>query len=88
MNFYDFKSRVAIVTGGGQGIGRTVAERILAGGGSVCIWDRDAALLEKTVAELGEPTRIHGIPVDIGDLAAVEAGTAETMKRFGQIDVY
>ena len=46
MNSYDFNGRVAIVTGGGQGIGLTVAERILASGGKVSVWDRDAALLE------------------------------------------
>ena len=46
MNSYDFNDRVAIVTGGGQGIGLTVAERILASGGKVAVWDRDAGLLD------------------------------------------
>ena len=87
MNHYDFEHRVAIVTGGGQGIGRTVAERILKGGGSVSIWDRDAALLERTVGEIGGADRVHALPADIGDLPAVEAGTAAVLKRFGRIDV-
>ena len=47
MNVYDLKDRVAIVTGGAQGIGLTVATRILASGGKVSIWDRDAALLDE-----------------------------------------
>jgi 2-dehydro-3-deoxy-L-rhamnonate dehydrogenase (NAD+) len=37
MNSYDFRSRVAIITGGGQGIGLTFAERILASGGQVSV---------------------------------------------------
>ena len=37
MNSYDFRSRVAIITGGGQGIGLTFAERILASGGKVSV---------------------------------------------------
>ncbi len=85
MNSYDFETRVAVVTGGGQGIGRAVAERILAGGGKVSIWDRDAALLTSTLAELG--AEAHGLPVDIADLAAVEAATRSVLDRFGRIDV-
>jgi 3-oxoacyl-[acyl-carrier protein] reductase len=50
MNVYDLKDRVAIVTGGAQGIGLAVATRILASGGKVSIWDRDTELLNKTVA--------------------------------------
>ncbi|MCX5496606.1 SDR family NAD(P)-dependent oxidoreductase [Kaistia dalseonensis] len=86
MNQYDFKDRVAIVTGGGQGIGRTVTERILASGGKVSIWDRDAALLEKTVNEIGSE-RVEGRAVDIGDLASVETATAGTIGHFGKIDI-
>lgn len=86
MNRYDFDNRVAVVTGGGQGIGREVAERILAGGGKVSIWDRDAALLEKTVAELGADVA-QGRVVDIGDLAAVESATQATIAAQGRIDI-
>jgi 2-dehydro-3-deoxy-L-rhamnonate dehydrogenase (NAD+) len=87
MNIYDLNERVAVVTGGAQGIGLAVASRILASGGRVAIWDRDHVLLDKTVAELGKPDRVHGLAVDIADLAAVEAATAATVKQFGKIDV-
>ena len=87
MNVYDLKDRVAIVTGGAQGIGLAVATRILASGGKVAIWDRDAALLDKTVAALNEPARVRGLTVDIADLAAVEAATKQTLGQFGKVDI-
>lgn len=86
MNSYDFNGRVAIVTGGGQGIGLTVAERILASGGKVSVWDRDAALLEALKARF-DLSLLQTLAVDIGDLPAVEAATASVIAKFGQIDV-
>jgi NAD(P)-dependent dehydrogenase (short-subunit alcohol dehydrogenase family) len=87
MNVYDLKDRVAIVTGGAQGIGLAVATRIIASGGKVSIWDRDAELLNKTVAGLNEPARVQGLTVDIADLAAVEAGTKQALAHFGKLDI-
>ena len=87
MNKYDFEGRTAIVTGGGQGIGLAVVNRILASGGNVSIWDRDGALLRQTVSELGMPDRVQGLPTDIADLAAVQSATAATAQKFGKIDV-
>ncbi len=87
MNKYDFENRVAIVTGGAQGIGRAVVERIIASGGKVSIWDRDCDLLKKTVAELAKSDRVQGLDTDIADLAAVERAVSDTRERFGKIDV-
>ena len=87
MNKYDFENRVAIITGGAQGIGRAVGERMLSSGGKVSIWDRDVDLLKKTIADLDQPARIQGLEADIGDLAAVELAVAATLKRFGKIDI-
>jgi 2-dehydro-3-deoxy-L-rhamnonate dehydrogenase (NAD+) len=87
MNKYDFEGRTAIVTGGGQGIGLAVVNRILASGRNVSIWDRDEALLRQTMSELGMPDRVQGLPTDIADLAAVHSATAATRQKFGQIDV-
>lgn len=86
MNSYDFHGRVAIITGGGQGIGLTVAERILESGGKVSVWDRDAALLD-ALRQRFDDAVLHTANVDIGDLAAVEAATASVIGAFGQIDV-
>ena len=87
MNAYDLKDRIAIVTGGAQGIGLAVATRILASGGRVAIWDRDRDLLDRTVAGLADADRVRGLAVDIADLAAVEAATKATLGHFGRIDV-
>lgn len=86
MNSYDFSGRVAIVTGGGQGIGLTVAERVLASGGKVSVWDRDAKLLE-ALASRFDKAALQVLTVDIGDLAAVEAATQSVASKFGQIDI-
>jgi len=87
MNVYDLKDRAAIVTGGAQGIGLAVANRILASGGRVSVWDRDRALLDETVKRIAKPDRVHGLAVDIADLAAVEEATKTTVARFGKIDI-
>ncbi len=87
MNSYDFNDQVAIITGGGQGIGLTVANRMLESGASVSIWDRDQSLLDKLAAEHGAGGKVQLLNVDIGNLEAVEKATAETIARFGRIDV-
>jgi 2-dehydro-3-deoxy-L-rhamnonate dehydrogenase (NAD+) len=87
MNVYDLKERVAIVTGGAQGIGLAVTNRMLASGARVAIWDRDRALLDETVKRLAQPDRVRGSVIDIADLGAVEAATKATLDHFGKIDI-
>jgi len=87
MNTYDYNGRVAIITGGGQGIGLTVAERLLDNGASVSIWDRDQALLDQLEARHGASGKVQTLNVDIGKLDSVEAGTGAVLDRFGKIDV-
>jgi 3-oxoacyl-[acyl-carrier protein] reductase len=87
MNDYDLKERVAIITGGAQGIGLAVANRMLASGARLAIWDRDRALLEETVTRIAKPDRVHSWVIDIADLAAVEAATRATFDHFGKIDI-
>lgn len=88
MNTYDFTNRTAIITGGGQGIGFTVAKRILDSGGSVSVWDIDQPLLDKLADEFGVPEdRLQALNVNIGDNAAVENGVDAVVEKFGKIDV-
>ena len=85
MNTYDLNDRVAIITGGGQGIGLTVAERMIASGARVAIWDRDESLLGGLSDRFGD--KVQGLAVDIGSLDAVRAATQAVIDRFGQIDI-
>jgi 3-oxoacyl-[acyl-carrier protein] reductase len=82
---YDFNDRVAVVTGGAQGIGRAIAERLAKGGAAVWLWDRDIALAKKTAAELGSIGKAAAVPVDVTNLGEVEAA-ARTIDG-GRIDI-
>ncbi|GAB5506830.1 MAG: SDR family NAD(P)-dependent oxidoreductase [Rhizobiaceae bacterium] len=85
MNKYDLDGRVAIVTGGAQGIGLAVAKRLIASGAKVSLWDRDRDLVDKSADGLGE--RAHAIVVDQVDTSAVKAAADAVAERFGKIDV-
>ncbi len=84
---FDFTNRAAVVTGGAQGIGRAVAERLLEGGAAVALWDSDAALVEATAAALSARGTVAAFAVDVSDEHQVEAAKARTLSRFGGVDI-
>ncbi|MDQ4061861.1 MAG: SDR family oxidoreductase [Pseudomonadota bacterium] len=83
MNHYDFRERVAVVTGGAQGIGRAIVERLAQGGARVDIWDLETGLAEEAAQAVGGTTQA----VDVTDAAAVEAAAAAIVQRHGRLDV-
>jgi 2-dehydro-3-deoxy-L-rhamnonate dehydrogenase (NAD+) len=90
MNRIDLDGRRAVVTGGGQGIGYAIAERLLASGAAVSLWDRDRELVEAARGELtaarGGGT-VHAAAVDVTDLDAVSAAATATAGALGGIDI-
>ena len=76
---------VAIVTGGGTGIGRATAREFVRTGGSVAICGRRAEPLEETAAELGE--RCLALPCDIREPEQVTTFLDEVHDRFGSVHV-
>ncbi|WP_448188051.1 SDR family NAD(P)-dependent oxidoreductase [Azospirillum sp. sgz301742] len=85
MNRIDLAGRRAVVTGGAQGIGRAIAERLLESGALVSLWDQDGALAEQTRAQLGAAA--HAVAVDVTDVASVDAAAAKTANDLGRIDI-
>jgi NAD(P)-dependent dehydrogenase (short-subunit alcohol dehydrogenase family) len=85
VNRYDLQDQVAVITGGAQGIGRAVAERMIASGAQVALWDMDHALVEKTAQALGDSAYAYGI--DVRDLSGVVKQAARVAKDLGQIDI-
>jgi 3-oxoacyl-[acyl-carrier protein] reductase len=73
------------VTGGAQGIGLAIVQRLADSGARVHIWDRDDKLLAKTLAKLGKP--VSGEAVDVTDTDAIVRATKSALKTLGKIDV-
>ena len=87
MNQIDLAGRRAVVTGGAQGIGRAVAERFLASGAAVSLWDSDAELVASAAAELSRRGTVHSVSVDVSRARDVESATAATLLALGGIDI-
>ena len=79
MNQLDLNGRTAVITGGARGIGRAIAERMIASGAKVAIWDLD------TTAAAGLDASTH--QVELTDQPAVQAAAAATIARHGRIDI-
>jgi NAD(P)-dependent dehydrogenase (short-subunit alcohol dehydrogenase family) len=87
MHQFDLTGRRAVVTGGAQGIGRAIAERLLRSGARVSLWDCDAAILRETAGELAALGDIHTAAVDVVNAGQIDAASAATVDRFGGIDI-
>jgi NAD(P)-dependent dehydrogenase (short-subunit alcohol dehydrogenase family) len=76
---------IAIVTGGGSGIGFAISEKFIAAGIETVIVGRDEAKLNDAKEKLGE--LCHPMSCDISDLSSIPALIENIIKQFGQIDI-
>ncbi len=85
MPAYDLNGKVALVTGAARGIGFETARQMHMRGASVAVVDLDAAEASEAAERIGE--RTIGIAADVTDAGAMRAAVAETVERFGGLDV-
>ena len=78
----------ALVTGSTKGLGRAIAETLLAEGASVAICARDADGVAAAVEEMSSLGQVVGSAVDASDLSQVEAWIASSAEQLGGIDIY
>jgi len=79
----EIAGRVAVITGGASGIGRGIAEELIAQGASVVISDVEREALQATAAEIGAVA----VPADVSSLESVEALRDAALARFDRVDI-
>jgi len=80
MNYFDFKNRTAVITGGAQGFGLDIAKRFLDSGAKVFIWDIDYDLLKKVANEINNPNLNYN-KVDVSNFKEVEKVSLEISSK-------
>jgi NAD(P)-dependent dehydrogenase (short-subunit alcohol dehydrogenase family) len=78
--------KVALITGGGDGLGAEVARQLHARGAKLVLIDVNEGALARIGADLGEDRVVTAV-ADVRDLAAVQAAVDEGVERFGGIDI-
>ena len=87
MNSIDIKGRRAVVTGGAQGLGRAIAERLQMSGAAVYVWDFDRAAMKEAQTDWPAGGPAGFMEVDVSDPQAVEAALQETRGNTDVIDI-
>jgi NAD(P)-dependent dehydrogenase (short-subunit alcohol dehydrogenase family) len=87
MNKFDFKGRVAVVTGAARGLGLAITERLLDGGAGVSMWDMDGPALDAEAKRLGAKGTIHTAIVDVVDELQVGLAAKAALAKLGRIDI-
>ena len=81
------QGRVALVTGAGSGIGRSIAHRLAAEGACVVVTDLDGEAAQRVAAEIGNRDVAVAAKLDVADEAAVELALREACLAYGGVDI-
>lgn len=87
MNQIDLNGRHTVITGGAQGFGFAIAERLLASGASVSLWDRDGDVLQDAASKLQRLGAVTTEVMDVSDAASVISASDRTIARHEAIDI-
>ena len=79
----DLREKVAVVTGGANGVGRGIVEALLEEGARVVIADIEQPVLDRAVSELSDRGEVAGVGTDVSDPASVEALAKTVFDRYG-----
>jgi len=83
-----FEGQVAVITGGADGLGRGIAQRIAAEGGHIVLFDINKVLLDKAVADMQQQGfNVKGYHTDIADEDSVKQALQAVAEKFGKIDI-
>ncbi|MEO6395733.1 MAG: SDR family NAD(P)-dependent oxidoreductase [Devosia sp.] len=85
MNDIDLVGQVAVITGGAQGIGFAIAERLAKSGAKVSLWDLDQAKIDEAATKIGPSA--SGKLVDVTDLTGLQRVHAEVEAELGPVSI-
>ncbi|UQR61536.1 SDR family oxidoreductase [Bradyrhizobium sp. C-145] len=84
----EVEGKVAFVTGGSSGVGLGIVEAFADAGMNIAFGYRSSAHLDDAMKSLRRfGSRVHPVPLEVGDSASVEMAAAETVRRFGKVHV-
>lgn len=86
-NKINLEGNIAVVTGGAQGIGYAVAERMLQSNAHVILWDFNIEANEKAAAALSSLGNVTAVTVDVANWDSVQSAAAKTVEIAGRIDI-
>jgi NAD(P)-dependent dehydrogenase (short-subunit alcohol dehydrogenase family) len=88
MNSYGLGGKVAVITGGASGIGRSCAHTLARSGADISVWDLDRGALDVVVKELDAfECRVHSAVVDVSDSAGVDEAMDDVVGALGHVDI-
>ena len=84
----DLQGRIALITGGAQGIGRAIADELAAAGATILLADVNEAKLAETVAEMESRGKTAaGFAITVANQESIKAGAKAIQEKFGKVEI-